>query len=82
MSGRRVLEVLKELPLDDRLAVLVLAIVECNSAAEAVGIRLAEVTGRMSERLNRQSRYRVADKLRDVADRLEQRQQGEDQIAI
>ena len=57
MSGRRVLDVLKGLPLDDRLAVLVLSIVESNPAAGAIGIRMAEVTGQMSERLGRPSRY-------------------------
>lgn len=62
---------LDAMPRADRLGCLVLAIIEQDSDALEVSLRMINATHRMSSRLSKVDKFRVAEKLRDTADRLE-----------
>ncbi len=64
-------DVLNNLPIEDRLAALLASIIASNPNGLAVSLRMISVTAKMSQGLSSQSRYRLAERLRDVADVLE-----------
>lgn len=64
---------LRALPIEDRLTELVVSIMQENPHGLAVSLRMARVTGKLSEDLSTEHRFAVASRLRDVADQLERR---------
>jgi hypothetical protein len=62
---------LRTMPREDRLGCLVMAIIDADSNALEVALRMVWATKEMSKGLGETNRFRVADQLRNVADRLE-----------
>jgi hypothetical protein len=73
----RIKTLLRDLPVEDKLTVLVGSIIEScpqPNNALAVSLRMARVTAMLSKDLSTERRYRVAEALRTFADQLERRQ--------
>jgi|tagenome__1003787_1003787.scaffolds.fasta_scaffold20979492_6 hypothetical protein len=63
--------VLRDMPREDRLMCLAMAIIEEDSDPLTVSLKMVGATWRMSRGLSQQKRFRVALALRDSADHLE-----------
>ena len=65
---------LRNLPVEDQLGALLIAIIETNPDALSVSFRMLNATVRLSKGLSTESRIRLANTMRDRADLLEHRQ--------
>jgi hypothetical protein len=68
---KKVRELMRRLPIEDRLACLLIAIVDNDSAALNVSTRLTFAVERLTMQQNAANRFKVSTTLRDLADRLE-----------
>lgn len=59
------------LPIEDQLAALLLAIIDDNNDALAVALRLTYAIRRLSEQQSAESRFKISEALRDLADKTE-----------
>lgn len=65
---------LRNLPVEDQLGALLIAIIELNPDALSVSFRMLSATIALSKGLSAENRIRVANAMRDRADVLEHRQ--------
>ncbi len=70
-DARTIQDTLRGLAIEDRLAALLMSIIECNPNALAVSLRMVAVTAKMSEGLSSESRFKISEAMRDAADVLE-----------
>jgi hypothetical protein len=75
MTRSEIIELIRSLPADERLAELIITIVERRSEAMAAPISMAAVITAMAQYLNRRDRIALAEILRDAADRVEHRRE-------
>jgi hypothetical protein len=73
-SQKTIEEVLRVLPVADRLSALLISIIERNPDALAVSLCMLNATTTLSKRLSAANRVKVAEAMRDRADVLERRQ--------
>jgi hypothetical protein len=66
-----VCNLLADMQVEDRLGVLLFAIVEADPAALAVSLRMLNATVALSARLSATNRFKISTALRDAADTLE-----------
>lgn len=59
------------LPVEDQLAMLLVAIIEANSDALSISQRMLGATVRLTEHLSAEHRFKLSEAMRDAADRLE-----------
>ena len=75
-KAEQIRKLLRDLPVEDKLAALLVSIIESNSNALAVSLRMVAVTAKLSEGLSAANRFRVAEAMRDAADLLEEPRSG------
>ena len=66
-----VCELLRGMPVEDQLAIMLLAIVQANPGALSVSLRMLRATVKLSERLSDANRFKISEALRNAADALE-----------
>jgi hypothetical protein len=71
-KAEQICSLLRSMPAEDQLPLLLVAIVEANPDALSIAQRMLGATGRLSEHLSAEKRFKVSDAMRDLADRLEQ----------
>ena len=59
------------MPVEDQLALLLIAIIEINPSALSIAQRTLGATVRLTEHLSAKHRYKISETMRDAADRLE-----------
>lgn len=68
---KKVRELMCKLPVQDRLAMLLLAILDADTDALNASLRLTYCIRRISAQQSPQNRFAISEALRDLADRLE-----------
>ena len=71
MSREALDAALRDMDREDRLAALVLAIIDADNDALEISLRMLNALLVMSRRQSLKNKFRIGDALRDVADRLE-----------
>jgi hypothetical protein len=59
------------MPVEDQLAIMLIAIVQANPGALSVSLRMLRATVKLSERLSDANWFKVSEALRNAADALE-----------
>jgi hypothetical protein len=70
LDAKTIHDVLSGLAVEDRLAALLITIIESNPAALAVSLRMVRVTETLSKGLSEINRFKISDAMRNSADRL------------
>jgi hypothetical protein len=71
-DAKTIHDMLSGLAVEDRLAALLITIIETNPNALAVSLRMVRVTTTISKDLSPLNKFKVGEAMRDAADRLEQ----------
>ena len=67
----KVCELLRGMPIEDQLAIVLIAILQANPCALSVSLRMLRATVKLSEPLSDANRFKISEALRDAADALE-----------
>jgi hypothetical protein len=66
-----VCELLRGMPIEDQLAIVLIAIEQANPGALSVSLCMLRAIVKLSERLSDANRFKISEALRDAADALE-----------
>ena len=66
-----VCELLRGMPVEDQLVIMLIAIVQANPGAFSVSLRMLRATVKLSERLSDANRFKISVALRNAAAALE-----------
>lgn len=68
----KVRQLMRPLPIEDKCAALIVAIVDDDSNALEISMKLLNAIGHLSKGQSAESRFKISARMRDYADALEQ----------